>query len=872
MMQNATVYERFKSAADRSPNACAIDTGDRQLSYAELERIVASIIARLAACAGPARGIVAILAEDRILAIAAMLGVAGSGHAYVSLDPSDPEERLRFILDDSDPFALLVDPALADHAANLARDRLAILRLDDTPDQAWTASAGRPVAPDDLLYLFYTSGSTGHPKGVRQSHRNLLFFVDAYARTLAIETVDRLSLLYTLSFSAANMDIYGALLNGATLCTYDMRCNGVPGLADWLYRTRITVLHAVPTVFRELAHALDPECRFPEIRAVDLGGETLFAEDVSRFRCHVAPDCRIVNHLAATEASVIAQFVVPAELDGMSGALPAGHSPAGVEVRIVRADGSAADVDESGFILIDSPHVSPGYWRRPDLEAEAFSDLPGRPGWRRYRGGDLGRIDSAGNLHFIGRDSTRIKLRGLSVDLTEIEAALLACDGVRNAAVVPRSAPGQEVGRLIACVVMSPSARRDPVRLRRQLVGKLPHYMLPGGYAFLKDLPTAATGKLDRRALSALDLDQALYRPDYEEPVDALEREVAGLFSRVLKYAPVGRLDDFFLLGGDSLSLVELQLLARERFGQDLPALIDDAMVTGIAARLRKQQATEGGALSRLVPLRTTGSAPALFLVHGRLGQAYVSPHFASLLGDDQPLYAIQARGLDGLEPPHETVQAMALDYVDAVVEHQPDGPYFIGALCAGGYVAMEMARLLRARGAEVLPVLLFDPPAPRFRLFPKRFKERQYLKRLQRRKDGGRINVNLDDSRYAAAAVRVAHAFELAIGRLQWEPYQGDVFILASRQRLTPRFWGDPAKRRKIFAAAPTWLPVGDSHGDVLDPHNEEFARHLAWCMRMIRAGESRPDIPREAVFDEQQDDSGRSGRWRGIRRVFGL
>lgn len=871
-MQNVTVYECFSSAVAQSPGACAIEMDGHRLNYAELARMAASIMAQLDACANAGRGIVAILAEDRVSAVAAMLGVAGSGHAYVSLDPSDPEERLRFILEDSKPFALLVDAALAGRADELAHDRIAVLHLDRITDEAVAATGKRPVSPDDLLYLFYTSGSTGHPKGVRQSHRNLLFFVDAYARTLGIEAADRLSLLYTLSFSAANMDIYGALLNGATLCPYDMRRDGVPGLADWLRRSRITVLHAVPTVLRELTHTLDPDSCFPDIRAVDLGGETLFAEDVSRFRPHVDADCRIVNHLAATEASVIAQFVVPAELDGMTGALPAGRSPTGLEVRIVRDDGSEAAVDESGFIVVDSPCVSPGYWRRPELDAAAFADLPERPGWRRYQGGDLGRIDGNGNLHFIGRDSTRIKLRGQSVDLAEVEAALLACEGVKNAVVVTRGAPGQEVDRLIACVVMSPVARRDPVQLRRQLVRKLPHYMLPGGYVFRESLPTAATGKVDRRALSGINLDEALYRPDYEEPVDKLERAVAALFSRVLKYAPVGRLDDFFLLGGDSLSLVELQLLARENFGHDLPALLEDATVAGIAGRLRKHQAQDGGAHSRLVALRSTGSAPVLYLVHGRLGQAYVSPHFVSLLGDDQPLYAIQACGLDGLEAPHKTVQAMALDYVKAVVEKQPEGPYFIGALCAGGYIAMEMARLLRASGAEVLPLLLFDPPPPRFRLFAKRFKERQYLKRLKRRQDGGRIHANLDDSRYAAAAVRVAHAFELAIGRLQWQPYRGDVFVLASRQRLTPQYWGDPAKRRKIFANSPVWLPVADSHGDVLDPHNEEFARHLAWCLSVIRANEGQQNMPREDVFNEQRDDSGSGSWWRGFRRMFGL
>lgn len=867
-LSESTVWERFAAMVRRMPDAPAILSGGHGTSYAQLHAMAAALAARLPETGNGEAGTVAILAQDTVQAIAAMLGAARRGHAYVPLDGNDPEERLRFILRDCAPLALLADAAQLAPARALAPEGVPVLALDDMlHGPADTAS---PATPDSLLYLCYTSGSTGQPKGVRQTQRNLLFFVDAYASTLDIRPADRLSLLYTLSFSASNMDIYGALLHGATLCPYDTRRRGIPELADWLDGMAVTVLHAVPTVFRELTQMLPEGRRLAHVRAVDLGGESVFAEDIVRFRRHAASGCRIVNHLAATEASVIAQYVVD-EQAGASGPLPVGRSPQGLEVRILRDDGSEAEADESGHIAIDSPYLSPGYWRRPELDAAAFADLPGRPGWRRYRSGDLGRKDAAGNLHFIGRAGSRIKLRGMSVDLNEVEAALLGCSGVAAAAVLAPAESGKEAERLLACLVMAPGVPAEPLRLRRQLRARLPEYMLPGGYVFLDNLPATATGKVDRRALAAMDLEQRQYRPDYEAPADDAERAVAQIFSQVLDYAPVGRRDDFFLLGGDSMSLVGLQLQLRKAFGRDATELYLDATVAGLAARMRADTPDARQGMARLVPLRTQGAAPALFLVHGRRGQAYVSPHFIRLLGDDQPLYALQARGLDGREAPHATIEDMAADYVAAVRRRQPQGPYLIGALCAGGYVAMAMARMLRAAGEEVLPLLLLDLPLPPFR-GSGRLDQAKLARGLQARREQGRIAVPGDGEHYTQAAFAVACAFEDALARHRPAVYDAPAFLLANRKRLAPRKWGNPAKLRGIFGGPLECHLVADRHAEMLDPHNPVFAERLTHCLRKIRGGEALTDTMAQQENAIAQRTAGGSGWWRSVRRLCRL
>ncbi|HSQ83072.1 MAG TPA: AMP-binding protein [Casimicrobiaceae bacterium] len=840
-----TIGSRLSEVAGRVPERIAIVERDVRVTYRELDA-AANAIARHVLAIGDGRdGRVGLFFERKIPAIESMFGVARSARPYVLLDAGDPAERLKFILQDCEPFVLLTEARLREHAQAIAPGGCAIVDVASIHD--CTQDGGeRPlpeVVPDAALYLCYTSGSTGRPKGVCQTHRNLQFFVDAYVEALRIGQADRLSVLYTLSFSAANMDVYGSLFSGATLCAYDLRRDGLASLADWLDRERITVLHAVPTVFRELGNRLAPGRVLPHLRAVDLGGESVFASDIDLFRAHTADGCILANQLASTEVGLVALHVVGHRDPSSPGSvIPVGRCPDGVRVLIRRADGSAAATDEVGDLVVCSPHVSPGYWRRPELDAAAFFVDPREPGWRQYASGDLGRFDEAGNLHFLGRNGGRVKVRGNSVDLTEIDAALAQCPGIARAAVLASPVEGEaDSSRLVAYVTVREPADRVPAVLRRRLAARLPSYMLPSSFVFLDALPETATGKVDRQALALIAPSASNSARTIVPPRDDAERTVAAVFEELLGIAPIGRDDDFFLLGGDSLLSTELQARLAAAFGVRVGNFHENATVEGVACEVRRMAdaaSSPGWEAPVLIALWRHGSAPPLFLVHGRHGQAFVSPHFMRLLGDDQPVWAIQARGLDGVQQPHASVEDMAADYLAEIRRERPHGPYFLAALCAGAYVVTAMARALRAAGEQVLPLLLLDPPDRLLEAGYSQMPEERFIAKMQQRRALGGTSGPADNPAYMKTVVRVASAFEQALACHRPLPYDGTVYMLCSRQRAGTY---DPADWRRLFTGGLKRFEVGATHADALDPRNPVFASYLTRCVGLIREAAQR-------------------------------
>jgi len=831
-----TVGGRLALLARRQPSRTALIEDCQRLSFDGLD-VSASAIAASLAATGARRGTrVALLFTSRIPAIQSIFGAARAGCVYVPLDAGDPGDRLRSIIGDCEPAAIVTEAGLAARARAIAPPGCAVIDAaraigDTTP---WTSAA---VDAGDPLYLYYTSGSTGVPKGAMQTHRNLLFFADAYARGLAITAQDRHSLVYSLSFNAANMDIHGGLLAGATLVVRDLRREGFDGAADWLDRERITILHTVPTVFRSLCAQIPHARVFPHLRIVDLGGEAVFASDVDLFRAHTLESCTLVNQLASTEVGLIAQHRIAHGDRATTGpTVTVGRPPEGVRIEIVRADGSPAPAGEAGEIVVSSRHVCPGYWRRPELDAEAFSADPATPGARRYRSGDLGCIDAAGNLTFLGRKGNRVKVRGHSVDLAEIDAALTMCaDVVRGVAVVADSHEGSDSATVIACISMRDGAPRDPQHLRRDLARSLPAYMLPASIAFVDTLPVTPSGKVDRRALAASLPHVTAPARAVDAPRDELEIAVAQVFEKLLGLEAVGRDDDFYLLGGDSLLATELQIALRERAGAHVAVLHEDATVAGIAKVLREARdpGRPEAALPVLVPLWRDGRQVPLFLVHGRHGQAFVSPHFMRLLGDDQPVYAFQARGLDGVAPPHASVEAMADDYVDALRAVRPRGPYFIGALCAGAYIAAVMARLLDRAGEAVLPLLLLDPPDELGASGYAGLGEERFAAKMAARRAMGRNAGAAADPAFERSVWNVAQAFDAALAAHQPQPWTGPVYMLSSRQRIGS---AQSATLRRAFSGRVRRFDVGATHREALDPRNPAFASYLARCLGLIR------------------------------------
>ncbi len=807
-----SVFAAFEACAERHAERVALEADGLSLSYRKLRRRARQIARQLRQSTGEGAQRVALLLGHVDDAIPAMLGVLGAGHAYVPLDPADPPERLRLIAAESGAQTVLTDGSTTDLARQLAPGT-AVLDVFDAEQEPASRLPWSARGSDAIAYLMYTSGSTGRPKGVLQTHGNLLHFVRSYAAQLGITPRDRLSLLFSLGFSAANMDVYGALLNGATLCPYNVRELGVLPLLDWIEETELTVLHAVPTLLR---HVLDLDRegrkrRLGRVRAVDLGGEPVYASDLALVRARLAPDCMLVNHYAATEASVIAQQVLGERTPG-AGVMPVGRPAPGIAIRVVREDGAQAAPGETGEIVVSSPFLSPGYHGRPDLSAAAFAEDPTHRAWRTYRTGDFGRLDAEGRLWVTGRSDARVKIRGHAVDLTEVEAALCGLDGVKEAVVVARP-EAQEAERGLRLVAQVAAKGQDARSLRRELAKRLPPPMLPAELHVVDALARTATGKIDRRALASGAAPSGAR--EFEAPTDPLEQRVAAIFAQQLHAAQVGRRDDFFELGGDSLGLAQLQSELVRAAGVELAVgdLLDDATVADVAASLRRQRETaaalRGPGRPLLVALRRTGSQSPLFVVHGRHGQALVSPAFLRGVDADRPVMAFRARGLEPGEVPHRRVRDAAADYVAAMRQAQPRGPYLLAGICGGGVIAHEMACQLERAGESLALLLLIDPSMPP--AFPWRRRMRElaalYLTRLplapasarrareqiaaslRRRQRQGRTAHDGGDPERERRAVRVAADLRIALRRHRMGRYSGAVHFLAKPVMLLRAF-----------------------------------------------------------------------------------
>lgn len=576
--------QRLAEQVRLHPERVAVRSRGTDWTYRELaER--ASLLARAvrAAAPGPA-GRVGVLCGHDTAMVAALLGVLSSGHAYVPLDPAHPEQRLAQIVADAQLAALVADGPNLPTARSIA----AGLPVVDTGSPAGSGvrlAAELPaVGPDAVAYLLYTSGSTGRPKGVLQSHRNVLAHIRAYTRGLHIGAHDRLSMLAPVAFDAAVMDIYGALLTGATLCLYDVRDEGLLGIPRWLAAQAVTVYHSTPTVFRQ-AFEGDPGQPLPALRAVVLGGEELLAPDVETFRRWAPRGAVLVNGLGPTESTLALQYVVDGRWRPTSRSVPVGFPVEGTDVLLRNEAGEEVDVYGVGTIVVRSPHVALGYWRRPELTRSAFEPDALDARARCYVTGDLGRLLPDGAIEFAGRRDGQLKIRGHRVEAGEVEARLLEHPAVRAALVTVAEHPaaGQV---LVAHVLADPThtGAAGPAALRAFLRERLPASMLPAAVVPVAAFPLTANGKVDRRALPEPDF-TASSAATHVAARTPLERTLASLVAGVLGRPQVGVTDDFFELGGHSLLATQLLARIRAELALEVPlrAVFQEPSVAGLA-------------------------------------------------------------------------------------------------------------------------------------------------------------------------------------------------------------------------------------------------------------------------------------------------
>ncbi|AUU10738.1 non-ribosomal peptide synthetase [Serratia marcescens] len=577
----SSAHVLFEQWAQRTPDAVAVVNDRDSLSYAQLNAHANQLAHQLIAQGVRPGDRVATSLERSVSLVIAQLAILKAGAAYVPLDPHLPVARQAWIIGDSGALLILcdrdIDREIAGEIACLRIDRL---RQNPTHDPA-VARAG-----DAPAYIMYTSGSTGTPKGVMVTHQGILRLA-INNRFASFERGDRFAFAANPAFDASTLEMWGALLNGASLAIIAPEVlTEAEALAAALVRQGINVLFLTTSLFNQYAHSI--AATLAQLKYLLSGGEAADPHAFARMLKEAGP-VRLINAYGPTECTVFATTATIERVDPWQ-RLPIGRPIGNTRIYLLDEHGQPVPLGATGEIYIAGPGVALGYLNRAELTAERFLADPFNPGERMYRTGDLARYLADGNIDYLGRNDRQVKIRGFRIECGEIEARVAGHPAVREAVVDVLGEVDNK--RLVAWVVPEADADRQTlaVTLRQYLAGMLPEFMLPAAWVALDTLPLTPNGKLDRRALPEPQED-AYVREVYAEPEGELETLLAGIWRELLGIERVGRHDNFFELGGHSLLAVKLMAqLRRVGLSAGVQTLFTAPTLSTLAQTLVTQQ------------------------------------------------------------------------------------------------------------------------------------------------------------------------------------------------------------------------------------------------------------------------------------------
>ncbi|SNT72632.1 non-ribosomal peptide synthetase [Paracoccus seriniphilus] len=687
------------------PRSEAVRADGASMSYGDLDRRSRALAEALVARGAGKDRIVAV-ALDRSLDLAvALVAVLRAGAAYVPLDPQQPPERLKALIEQTDAIALLAREDIDCAGAITPYD----------PDQWPRTPANTPLprpAPDDLAYVLFTSGSTGAPKGVMIEHRAIVNRLLWMREHYDFSADDRILQKTPTTFDVSVWELFLPYLCGGTLVFADPDAHRDPAqIARLIRREGISVCHFVPSMLAAFLN--HPDSEGIRMRQVFCSGEELTPKHRDRFHARIRAELH--NLYGPTEAAVDVTFWAADRSDD-SAPVPIGHPVWNTRCHIL--DGALRPVPQgvTGQLYLGGIQLARGYLGRDDLTAERFLPDPFRPGERLYATGDLARYRADGAITYLGRNDHQIKIRGMRVELGEIEHALRELPGIREALVIADDSTGaqQLIGHVLA------GKEFDKIAALRRLERHLPAHMIPSDLIRLDSFPTTANGKLDRKALPRPARQDLQGTPAETE----MEKQLAALYSDILQLDRIPpREADFFGLGGDSLSAVQLQLELEKTLGQDLSLgqIFETPRIHALARALEDQDAAQGG-LGAIFPLVSGDAkqAPVVFLhPAGGLGWGYRTLAQKLSRVFPGPMFAIQSPMLTGAPMP-ETLAELCRHYADLIMAETPCQTIHLIGWSLGGILAQEIAVELLSQGRRPGVVALLDAyPAEAWRAEP---------------------------------------------------------------------------------------------------------------------------------------------------------
>ena len=687
----------------------AITFGEQKISYKALYENANQLAAILLEKNIQKGDKIAFTLDRCVEMVTVMLAIMKAGAVYVPLDPLFPLNRINYMLEDSNAAILITSKKYQGQYQSDAQELL----IEDL----WPTLGNYPVAePDvevtgaDLVYILYTSGSTGMPKGVQIAHHNLVNFLISMQREPGITPGDKLLAVTTISFDIAGLELFLPLITGAEIVLADA-ASAKDGreLLNIIKKEQVTIMQATPYTWRIMFEAgWDKNTPIKVI----CGGEALPIDLANRI---LGVASSLWNVYGPTETTI---WSTVKKLSANDKTISIGRPINNTSVYILDKFLKPLAPGVPGEIYIGGDGVAKGYLNRPELTDEKFINDPfaEASGTKMYSTGDLGKFMPDGEIECLGRIDSQVKIRGYRIETGEIEFQLAKEPYVKEAVVIARK-DQSGIDKLVAFVVVKDEATIDQGQTqnwKNSLKKSVPDYMVPDSFVVIPEMPLTPNGKIDKKALAKQNIELTEKKDEYIAPRTENEKLVSAIWIENLGIPKISVLDNFFELGGHSLIAVKVMNRIEKETGKLLPlaTLFENSTIEKLAAVL------DDGATAvnwnSLVPIKPSGTKMPLYMVHGAGLNVLLFNTLAMNMEADQPVYGLQAKGLDGVEEPLRSIEAIAAHYISAIMEQNPTGPYALAGYSFGGIIAYEMAKQFEAMGKQVKMLAMFDTYAYR--------------------------------------------------------------------------------------------------------------------------------------------------------------
>ncbi|MEM1324809.1 MAG: amino acid adenylation domain-containing protein [Bacteroidota bacterium] len=691
-----TILNLFRKWATEKPNIAALSFQNKSLTYGELDHKSNQVAHFLKQQnQGKANTLVGILTAPSFDQIIGILGILKTGAAYLPLDPDYPKDRLQYMLEDANAQVILtqdeLEHLLPENEAK-ATSIQQILNIVDAKNYVQ-----EEITTSQLAYMIYTSGSTGKPKGVPITHHNLLYSTVARFHFYP-QSPGAFLLLSSFSFDSSVAGIFWTLCSGGKLVLTPKRIEqDILQLGQLIDEEQVTHTLMLPSLYQTILEFIPVE-QLKSLQIVMVAGEAC-APTVVNDHFKKLTQVRLYNEYGPTEGTVWSTAHTMTIQDA-NAQVPIGRPIPYMKNYILDQQLKVVPIGVIGELYIGGEGVASGYWNRPKLTAEKFVDSPfGQE--KLYRTGDLAKYRMDGTIEFLGRADHQVKIRGHRIELEEIKNRLLQLTEVEDALVLVQNTATNPT--LFA--YLQSSQTTDNQMIRHYLQAQLPAYMVPSAFVTLEQFPQLPNGKVDLKDLPRPEF--SIDETTFQAPETTLEKQLIEIWQQVLNLENVSVTDSFFDIGGDSIKSIQVIGKAGQQGIEIAPNLLFEySSVRALAAYLEQAQTTDWSSIAKL---SEGGTQTPLFCIHSGAAHVFFYRSLANYLGDDQPLYALQPKGLDGKTPQHNSIREMATYYIQEIKRIQPEGPYALLGTCFSNAVGLEMAHQLKANEDEIESLIFVD-------------------------------------------------------------------------------------------------------------------------------------------------------------------